>query len=60
MPYFDKKRKGHVDLSGNPLKCQCDVQWLGNSNMLWKNMIIADCTNGSPLQNIDVKLLNKV
>ena len=40
-------------MTGNPLKCGCDVKWILNSNFQWENLLKgATCTNGKTLSEV--------
>jgi len=56
---FIETSKGHINLSGNPLQCLCDVKWLILSNFMWsKRLLNANCHAGVQLET--VKSINTI
>ena len=51
-------------MTGNPLKCGCDVKWILNSNFQWENLLKgATCTNGKTLPEVllrDLGILSRI
>ena len=48
-----KKAKGQIFMTGNSLRCGCDVKWILNSNFQWGNLLDgASCKNGDELRNV--------
>merc|ERR1711972_1270240 len=61
-PYVETTRsKGHLIMTGNPLKCGCDVKWILNSNFQWENLLKgATCTNGKTLPEVNMTVLERL
>lgn len=38
--------KPHIDVTGNPLECDCKIQWLATNEKLMNLVTGAKCTNG--------------
>ena len=50
-----KKGKGQIFMTGNSLRCGCDVKWILNSNFLWDNLLDgASCKNGDELRHVSL------
>ena len=48
-----RKRKGFINLSGNRLRCQCDLRWLLALNYQWADLLQnAVCKNGQTLAEV--------
>ena len=45
--------KGYIDMSHNPLQCNCGLKWLASSSLEWKHIFKnGSCTDGQKLEEV--------